>query len=789
MTAETVQNTTKTFKFSFPTCTNEDLLFKLEVPVEIPHSGSTRELVQRVINMFHIPVYLEDELNEKLAEFVTEETKNFHNDRDEKLLNQLKNSELNVEGIVKNWEKMFKDNVMEFAEQKGTSDEEVFAAAYHKLVHSPALETILQVENSYAKTVMNTVKNRDEDIKVLTQSQTEEMEEKVRLLNLSTTEEEINELAAEHFEQQSLAAGRWGSQLDALAQAQRAHYRAWLMRTLEQYQHSAQLHTPTTSIVRNCTRPRELISNYLSNQSLVTGRWGSQLDALAQAQRAHYRAWLMRTLEQYQHSAQLHTPTNSPLGTFSPPLAAEGGAPRPRLEESFTIHLGSQLKQTHNVRIVAMDMRDLCTLDHVDNPLESSRRLQTSLGLYSTELSACVLISDRVPPDALPAAAAATEHHFPSVDAQLREIAERIKEPLRGIAESIKEPMGFTVGCCYLTARHSLPSPLEASQQLQTSLGLYSTELSACVLISDRVPPDALPAAAAATEHHFPSVDAQLREIAERIKEPHHFPSVVHLEITERIKEPVNFYNRSSRHSLPSPLEASQRLQTSLGLYSTELSACVLISDRVPPDALPAAAAATEHHFPSVDAQLREIAERIKEPAEARNAQRLREQQSNGNTVGTASKARWRQAMQPGDALVTRHSNLADVHVVFHLLADDAPLRTGDITSRHPAILGLRNILKAACCNDVTSISIPLLLRNDLSEETTAAWCLRRAELVLKCVKGFVLEAAGWGGAEPRTLHFCAPPATAPELFHALANLLPTIFRISNPVKVKPPAS
>lgn len=81
----------------------------------------------------------------------------------------MKNSELNVEGIVKNWEKMFKENVMEFAEQKGTSDEEVFAAAYHKLVHSPALETILQVENSYAKTVMNTLKNKELDIKQLTQ--------------------------------------------------------------------------------------------------------------------------------------------------------------------------------------------------------------------------------------------------------------------------------------------------------------------------------------------------------------------------------------------------------------------------------------------------------------------------------------------------------------------------------------------------------------------------------------------------------------------------------------------
>lgn len=56
---------------------------------------------------------------------MSEETKTFHNERDESLINQLKSCELNSEGIVKNWEKIFKDNVMEFAEQKGTSDEEV----------------------------------------------------------------------------------------------------------------------------------------------------------------------------------------------------------------------------------------------------------------------------------------------------------------------------------------------------------------------------------------------------------------------------------------------------------------------------------------------------------------------------------------------------------------------------------------------------------------------------------------------------------------------------------------
>ncbi|KAM3956499.1 LOW QUALITY PROTEIN: FERRY endosomal RAB5 effector complex subunit 3 [Aphomia sociella] len=536
MTADVKNNSTKTFKYSYPACTNENVLFKLEVPVEIPHEGCTRELVQRVINMFHIPVYLEDDLNEKLAEFVAVETKNFHNDRDEKLLNQLKNSEINVEGIVKNWEKLFKENVMEFAEQKGTSDEEVFAAAYHKLVHSPALETILQVENSYATTVMNMLKNRDEDIEKLSHRQTEEMEEKMRLLNISTTEHDINELAVRHFEE----------------------------------------------------------------QSLVAGRWGSQIDALCQTQRTQHRAWLMNTLDEYQTTSALNTPSNSPLATFSPErLLAPAAAPRQRLEESFTIHLGSQLKQTHNIRIVAMDLMDLCTLD-INNPAEASRRLQTSLALYSSELSGVVLVADAAPRDS----------------------------------------------------------------------------------------------------------------------------TLLH-----------------------------------------------------------AAGSTAEHHFAPLHRQLRDIEDKVKQPAEIRNAQRRAQQAEGGG--GEAGRGVAARGDVRRDVYVTRHSNLPDAHVVFHLLADDAALRAGDITSRHPAILGLRNILKTACCNDITTISLPLLLRHDLSEETTAAWCGRRAELVLKCVKGFVLEAAGWGGAEPRTLQFAAPPAAAPALFLQLAQLLPAIFRISNPVKAK----
>lgn len=71
------------------------------------------------------------------------------------------------------------------------------------------------------------------------------------------------------------------------------------------------------------------------------------------------------------------------------------------------------------------------------------------------------------------------------------------------------------------------------------------------------------------------------------------------------------------------------------------------------------------------------------------------------------------------------------------------------------------------------------------AQEMTAAWCVRRAELVLKCVKGFMLEAAGGGGARLRTLTLGAPAALQPPVFAALRALLPAVFRLSTPLKIK----
>jgi len=70
-----------------------------------------------------------------------------------------------------------------------------------------------------------------------------------------------------------------------------------------------------------------------------------------------------------------------------------------------------------------------------------------------------------------------------------------------------------------------------------------------------------------------------------------------------------------------------------------------------------------------------------------------------------------------GDVYITRHSNLSEVHVVFHLVSDDSVSTTSyELTSRHPVIVACRNILKICFRYDVRHITLPLLLVHEMTE-------------------------------------------------------------------------
>ena len=196
-----------------------------------------------------------------------------------------------------------------------------------------------------------------------------------------------------------------------------------------------------------------------------------------------------------------------------------------------------------------------------------------------------------------------------------------------------------------------------------------------------------------------------------------------------------------------------------LGLYSSSLCGIVVL---VPPGTSQVSAnkkiirnanMSTEFHFDQIDVQLETIQNDLK-------------------TINDSTR------LKPGDFFITKHSNLAQAHLIFHLVYDDS---TAEMNSRHPCILGLRNILKVASRYDCHQLTIPALLKHQMSEEMTLNWCIRRAELVLKCTKGFMIESSSWSGSELSTLQLLLPHDISDELFTTISSMVPSIFRVANP--------
>ncbi|KAK1340829.1 hypothetical protein QTO34_017223 [Cnephaeus nilssonii] len=168
------------------------------------------------------------------------------------------------------------------------------------------------------------------------------------------------------------------------------------------------------------------------------------------------------------------------------------------------------------------------------------------------------------------------------------------------------------------------------------------------------------------------------------------------------------------------------RLQTALSLYSTSLCGLVLLVDNrinsysgIKRDFATVCQECTDFHFPRIEEQL-EVVQQVVLYARTQRRSKLKESHDSGNRNGGSedkSKNADRNYLNilPGEFYITRHSNLSEIHVAFHLCVDDN-VKSGNITARDPAIMGLRNILKVCCTHDITTISIPLLLVHDMSE-------------------------------------------------------------------------
>jgi hypothetical protein len=94
---------------------------------------------------------------------------------------------------------------------------------------------------------------------------------------------------------------------------------------------------------------------------------------------------------------------------------------------------------------------------------------------------------------------------------------------------------------------------------------------------------------------------------------------------------------------------------------------------------------------------------------------------------------------------MTKHSNLPNIHVIFHLIYDDSE----ELNGQSPEIVGYRSILKTAQNCKINHLKIPINLeshsnpQNIYSESPIIdARFIKRSQVVLKQTKGILNEIA-----------------------------------------------
>ncbi|XP_054255648.1 protein C12orf4 homolog isoform X1 [Indicator indicator] len=517
----------------------------LTVPLKFPVQENISHLHGRLMLLHNLPCFIESDLKQSLHKFIEEETIKDYDREAEMALEAVKSGKVDINQLADSWAKAYKETTLEYAKPEETSWDEDFADVYHDLIHSSASEMLLNLEHNYFVSISELISERDVELKKLRERQGAEMDKVMQELGKSLTDQDVNSLAAQHFESQQDLENKWTNELKQSTAIQKQEYQEWVIK----------LH-------QDLKNP---------NNSSISDEIKVQPSQLRESVEGNGRIYEDQRL----------------------------------LEESFTIHLGAQLKTMHNLRLLRADMLDFCKHKRNHRSGVKLHRLQTAMSLYSTSLCGLVLLVDN---------------------------------------------------------RISSYSGIKRD---------FATVCQEC------------------TDFHFPGIQEQL-EIVQKVV----------------LKARAQRSSKSKRH------------------HGTE-------------------------------------------------------DKSSGNEDKLKNIERNQSNILPGEFYITRHSNLSEIHIAFHLCVDDN-VRSGNVTARDPAIMGLRNILKVCCTHDITTISIPLLLVHDMSEEMTIPWCLKRAELVFKCVKGFMMEMASWDGGISRTVQFLVPQTISEEMFYQLSNMLPQIFRVSS---------
>jgi len=138
--------------------------------------------------------------------------------------------------------------------------------------------------------------------------------------------------------------------------------------------------------------------------------------------------------------------------------------------------------------------------------------------------------------------------------------------------------------------------------------------------------------------------------------------------------------------------------------------------------------------------------------------------------------------MQSGDVFITRHSNLAFVHVVFHLAIEKKNSKSV-LTS---CITGIRNILSIATQYDVATIAFPaLLIEPEFKHLFSNTQLVKRVDALIKSIRTFLSERQTPSYHYLKTIQFVLSPNSSTILSEVRRLFMTTSTNSNDKIRTK----
>ncbi|KAJ2963192.1 hypothetical protein NQZ79_g1784 [Umbelopsis isabellina] len=652
---------------------------------------------------------------------------------------------------------------------------DTFAKAYYSLVHSPIpaiFDTILELEQNYALSIMQLIQARDNEIRSIKERHEREMEE-------SYAGSQPTYLITQQVEELEVCQATWASDIHETQITQKREYRDFIAQLYQEYQNRLAQSAQDTS---SCT-----INGSSKTTDTVDGK------EIVSAAINKMKTSKQANSEQDHQSVQSDTsPEQVVDATTSPQSSSRRGSSTSLLTSPERSDVQEDRDQSSSQNLSIPDpnlQRMVKNIEEMGFPKEEA---ECALGMTNCNVQqAIMLLLER--PDKVKAALASAEStsHRPSPGkVNMKRMSANIpnrsssqalfgSEPGSGSPQrqsnrqrAITNPGSITDA---LNKNGRSWSPITFLQQQKQAmentnvssvrkLGGWLGKAMENLGLDDNGSPYPTSPGQMHTSQLVESFTITLGTAHARAT--HNLRLLVTDEATEIFCPDINDTGR----------ELAYRAQNANNLYSNQLSAMVCLVDinEVPIEhssttdqsyhrgwtryrngqgsnqaLFTRCHQSTEFHFPDIDSQLQEI--------EKDYIQNHR-------------------AVEEGDFFITRHSNLPLTQIVFHLVIDGDAISRVELSSQHPILSGLRNILRLTTRYEIGSLSLPLLslpnyfleqpeqyLFSSLSgHKASQTWLYKRGELVMKCVKGFLIESSRLGKAGPieRCFNFLLPKST-----------------------------